>query len=132
MDLGDDASIFFAEDALNRLEPPFSWDDRLIGLCAQVRLHIGDDIGSEVRTRHLPSLREYLSETYKLHRRLLRTRRADPQVSDYLPRRTGVAVIPGTDEARDEASDFLDAWRLAILDAVLTDRSIAELGRVRK
>ena len=127
MDLGDDASVFFAEDALKRLEVSFAQDRRLLDLCANARLHLEEETGSEPRTMHLRALREHLSESYKLHRRLLRTRRADPRVSDYLPRRNGVLVIAGSDDARDEAADFLEAWRLAIPEEIHGDPQVTEL-----
>jgi ATP-dependent helicase HepA len=127
MDLGDDASVFFAEDALRRLEVSFGRDRRLLDLCAAARLHLEEEAGSGSRTIHLRALREHLAESYKLHRRLLRTRRADPRVSDYLPRRRGVLVIPGADEARDEAADFIEEWRLAIPEELHCDPHVTEL-----
>src|SRR5262249_22202045 len=51
--------------------------------------------------------------TYRLHRRLLRTRREDPRVRDFLPSRTGPIVVNHEDHARAEAFDFLEAWRIA-------------------
>jgi ATP-dependent helicase HepA len=125
MDLSDDASVLFAEEALARLETSFSSDGRLVKLCNLVRQTLDDEIGSTDRTRNLRALREYLSETYKLHRRLLRTRRADPRVSDFLPQRTGVAIIAGEDDARNEAADFLETWRLAIPDSLFENGIVA-------
>ena len=81
MDLSDDASVLFAEEALNRLGTSFASDGQLVQLCTHVRQTLDDEIGSAARTGSLRALREHLSETYKLHRRLLRTRRADPRVS---------------------------------------------------
>src|SRR5262249_50809253 len=55
----------------------------------------------------------HVTETYRLHRRLVRTRREDPRVRDHLPRRTGAILVNYEDHAREEAFDFLEAWRLA-------------------
>jgi len=115
LDLADDASSFFAGDALERLEPLFGDDHRLAALCNDVREQLPRDISSDERIRALRTLRSHLSETYRLHRRLLRTRRNDPRLQMYLPRRTGTIRLEHDDAARREAFDFLDAWRLAAL-----------------
>jgi len=110
-DLGDDASSFFVEDALDRLEGLFAEDRRLADLCAATRRLADADAADEKRLRALRALRNHVSETYRLHRRLLRTRRDDPRVKDLLPRRVGALVLEHDCQARREADDFLDAWR---------------------
>jgi len=110
-DLGDDASSFFVEDALDRIEGLFAEDRRLADLCAAMRGLADMDAADERRLRALRSLRNHVSETYRLHRRLLRTRRDDPRVKDLLPRRVGALVLEHDCQARREADDFLDAWR---------------------
>lgn len=114
LDLVDDASAYFAGDALERLERSFGDDPRLVELCQTVRERLGDDTGDSSRIRALRALRAHLTETYRLHRRLLRTRRDDPRVQVHLPRRTGAVHIQHEDQARREAFDFLEAWRLAL------------------
>src|SRR5580698_6440704 len=42
-DLMDDASSFFAEDAMARIEAAFASDFRLIKLCGEVRAHLAED-----------------------------------------------------------------------------------------
>jgi ATP-dependent helicase HepA len=113
-DLGDNASLLFVEEALARLEELYTDDTRLIELCRAVREHIDRDIENVDRIHSLRALRIHLTETYRLHRRLLRTRRDDPRVKDYLPRRPGVTRLDYEDSARGEAFDFLEAWRLAL------------------
>ncbi|MFL6450915.1 MAG: protein DpdE [Bryobacteraceae bacterium] len=125
MDLSDDSSVLFAEEALTRLEGSFSSDDRLLQLCARVRQSFEEEVTSAGRMESLRALREHLSETYKLHRRVLRTRRADPRISDFLPKRTGVTTIAGEDEARNEAADFLEAWRLAVPDLLCGEGGVS-------
>src|SRR5207248_3046816 len=109
-----DASPLFVYEAIKRLEGLFSEDQRLVELCRVVRGLAGADISDEGRIRALRSLRTHLTETYRLHRRLLRTRRDDPRVRDHLPRRTGASTLVHEDHAREEAFDFLEAWRLAL------------------
>lgn len=113
-DLEDDASPFFVDEAINRLEGLFADDSRLIKLCRAVRAFAQRDINDKERIRGLRALRTHVAETYRLHRRLLRTRRDDPRLRDYLPQRTGVRVLEHQDHARDESIDFIEAWRLAI------------------
>lgn len=115
LDLTDDASEYFAADALSRLEPLFERDARLQSLCTRVRALLSLEIDTTERIDALRSLRVHLGETYRLHRRLLRTRRDDPRVQSYLPKRNGLTVIEHEDEARAEAFDLLERWRLEIV-----------------
>jgi ATP-dependent helicase HepA len=113
-DLIDDASSLFAEDAIGRLETSFGFDSRLMELCSSVRAQLNHDLQAPKRVAALRALRTHLAETYRLHRRLLRTRRGDPRVQAFLPSRTGLVTIEHEDQSRSEAVDFLDAWRLSL------------------
>ena len=113
-DLMDDASSFFAEDAIARIENLFASDLRLMELCATTRAHLEEEIEAPGRVAALRALRSHLTEVYRLHRRLLRTRRGDPRVQAFLPVRTGLIKIEHEDQSRVEAFDFLEAWRLAL------------------
>lgn len=126
-DLMDDASSFFAEDAINRIEKTFVSDQRLVELCSAARAHLYDDADAPDRIASLRALRSHLTEVYRLHRRLLRTRREDPRVQVFLPVRTGLTTIEYEDQARAEAFDFLDAWRLSLLPNELRDPANQEL-----
>lgn len=114
LDLADDASPYFVGEAIQRLETLFADDSRLLDLCLAVREHLTHDIADAARIRGLRAVRTHLTETYRLHRRLLRTRRGDPRVQVHLPVRTGALRLEYEDEARREAFEFLDAWRLAL------------------
>jgi len=128
LDLTNDASEYFAADALAKLEPLFDRDSRLKALCTRVRALLPLNIDTADRIDALRSLRVHLGETYRLHRRLLRTRRDDPRVQSYLPRRNGLAVIEHADEAREEAFDLLERWRLAMLPTTLERHRDAYAG----
>jgi ATP-dependent helicase HepA len=119
LDLTDDASEYFAADALVRLEPFFERDSRLESLCTRVRALLSLDTDTADRIDALRALRVHLGETYRLHRRLLRTRRDDPRVQSYLPKRNGLTLIEHADEAREEAFDLLERWRIAVLPSIL-------------
>ena len=114
LDLADDASVHFVGEALQRLETLFADDPRLLDLCVAVRTHLTLDAAEATRVSSLRALRTHLTETYRLHRRLLRTRRGDPRVQVHLPVRTGALRLEHEDEARREAFDLIDAWRLAL------------------
>jgi ATP-dependent helicase HepA len=126
-DLIDDASSFFAEDAINRIEKTFASDPRLIELCSAARAHLYEDTDAPVRIAALRALRSHLTEMYRLHRRLLRTRRGDPRVQVFLPIRTGLTTIEHEDQSRVEAFDFLDAWRLSLSPNEVHDLANQEL-----
>jgi ATP-dependent helicase HepA len=113
-DLDDDASPLFVEEAIDRLGNLFADDAHLMELCDSLRSPLGRQVAGEDRIRGLRALRTHVTETYRLHRRLLRTRREDPRVRDHLPRRTGAIVVPHEDHDREESFDFLEAWRLAV------------------
>lgn len=113
-DLADDASSLFAEDAITRLEYSFRSDSRLMELCSSIRAKLNLDVRTPERIAALRALRTHLTEMYRLHRRLLRTRRGDPRVQAFLPSRSGLVTIEYEDQSRSEAIDFLDAWRLSL------------------
>jgi len=126
-DLTDDASAFFVHDAIARLESAFPEDERLAALCSEVKSFIPDDVQSSNRIRALRAVRTHLSETYRLHRRLLRTRRGDPRVQIYLPKRKGMIALEQEDQARLEAFDFLEGWRLRAEQTGGSDEGCEEL-----
>jgi ATP-dependent helicase HepA len=121
-DLADDASSFFAEDAIARLEHAFQSDLRLKELCSITRLHLHESLDSASRIASLSSLRSHVAEAYRLDRRILRTRRGDPRVEMYLPKRKGLVTIEHEDQGRLEAFDFLDAWRSSVDYGEVGDR----------
>jgi ATP-dependent helicase HepA len=119
IDLTDDASILFAQDAIDKLEAAFREDRLLMELCSAVKAHILNDVQSSERIAALRALRTHISETYRLHRRLLRTRRGDRRVEVHLPQRRGMNLIQHEDQGRLEAFDFLDAWRFQLAPDVV-------------
>lgn len=126
-DLMDDANALFARDAIERVESAFHGDDRLITLCSDVREQLDKAVHDPARIRALQALRTHLSEAYRLHRRLLRTRRGDPRVQMYMPQRNGAITIDHDDQSRLEAFDFLDAWRLNLSVRELADATTERL-----
>lgn len=126
-DLRDDASALFAEDAIDRIESTFPDDARLQRLCSEAREHLAKDILDAGRTHSLRVVRTHVSEIYRLHRRLLRSRRVDPKVQEHLPTRNGVQTLKVEDHLRAEAYSFLDAWRLAVPDSDVAGSEVKNL-----
>lgn len=126
-DLMDDANALFAREAIERIESAFHGDDRLTSLCSSVREQLDKAVHDPLRISALQALRTHLSEAYRLHRRLLRTRRGDPRVQIHVPQRNGAIVIDHDDQSRLESFDFLDAWRLNLADRELGDAATTRL-----
>jgi ATP-dependent helicase HepA len=127
--LTDDAPAIFLEDAVAQLEQAFGEDAPLRALSGEVA-RLAEAIASNPgRIGAIRALRSHATETYKLHRRLLRTRRDDPSIEHLLPVRQGLERIPCEDPMRRIAWDFVEEWRGALpIDG--EGKSAAEAGPV--
>ncbi|MCY1045632.1 protein DpdE [Corallococcus sp. bb12-1] len=108
-ELADETPAMFAENAVERLASLFQDDTRLTALCEAARRELtqAGDTSSRQATR---ALRRHVVETYRLHRRIIRTRREDPRLKEHLARRPGLERIPCTDPAREAAAKALARW----------------------
>src|SRR5262249_50276186 len=120
----DDSAGLFVEEAVGRLEQLFPDDIRLLQLCCDLRAIADDAESMPARRAALRSLRTHVTETYRLHRRLLRTRRVDRRLVGWLPERTGVTLLEHDDQARAEAFDLIETWRARIPTTLLTTDAI--------
>ena len=120
VDLTDRASGSFVNDAISRLRPLFPNDQRLEELSSRVESLLWNDESDPNRVAALSALRTHIREIYKLHRRLLRTRRVDSRIAEHLLSRSGVEKIRYEDLARVESASFLDVWRQSLPDEALT------------
>ncbi len=103
----------FLNDCLDDLTAMFPADAHLRALAAQLRplLAYGQDPTSDRRADLIQDIRCHVSEAYRLHRRLLRNRRADPRVEPILPGRHGLALWEYDDPASSPLGDLLEEWR---------------------
>jgi ATP-dependent helicase HepA len=103
----------FLNDCLDDLTAMFPADVRLGELAAQLRplLAYGQDPTSDRRTDLIQDIRCHVSEAYRLHRRLLRNRRADPRVEPILPGRAGLILWEYDDSAAGPLCALLEEWR---------------------
>lgn len=115
VDLADDASGLFAEEAISRLREKFSSDGRLAELAFAVSSLLNRSTDDAERRYALGRLRRYLVETYRLDRRILRTRRDDARVRDLLPQRVETVVIEYEDSLGEHAAEAIESWRRTAL-----------------
>jgi len=130
-DLQDDASSLFVEEALDGISAELSDDSRLRELVEAARPYVDTDEADADRQKALTAVRAHLGEVYRLHRRLLRTRRAS--LEDPLWGRAGAQIVPCADLVRAEAERLLLDWRndvvLAVHSGEVDRRPALELWR---
>src|SRR5271170_4924606 len=92
----------------------FPKDARLAELGKELKPLLDDDrpVDDPERARLIRAVRAHLSETYKLHRRLLRNRRGQEQTEALLPGRVGLRLHDYVDPIRGEIEACLEEWRL--------------------
>jgi ATP-dependent helicase HepA len=103
----------FLESTLDHLREMFKNDARLAELGKELKPYLDDDVpvGDAERGRLIRAIRAHISETYKLHRRLLRNRRGQEQTEALLPGRVGLRLHDYDDPARGKIEKLLDEWR---------------------
>ena len=111
----------FLESTLDHLREMFRDDDRLAELGKELKPYLDDERPADhpERLRLIRSIRAHLSETYKLHRRLLRNRRGQEQTESLLPGRVGLRLHEYDDPARVKIETLLDEWRAHTASKVL-------------
>lgn len=110
-------NVLSMEDDLDRLYEAFEDDSILTQRIETLRPIVQSlpDEDNKDFVNALTELRVQLTETYKLHRRILRNRRkAVPFVT---PRRTGLETLPYTCAWRRERYEVLDELRVHLLNA---------------
>lgn len=121
----------YLEGALDQFVESFPTDARLKELAKALRPHLayGADPDAPEREELVHAVRAHVSEAYRLHRRLLRNRRADERVEGLLPGRLGIEKWEYADPGVQSVAAVLDEWRSAALDAV-KEAQRADYGRV--
>lgn len=121
--LQDDADPFALRIALTNLKESFP-DDRTIEALREQLLELLDAEEHTDRRRSLVrTLRNYIGEAYRIHRRMLRNRRSDWD-GTFLAKRSGDGgyaspiVLPDADRRVAEAHDLIDDWRAYAYDAL--------------
>jgi ATP-dependent helicase HepA len=110
----DPENILQLEPVLDDLERLLPGDLRLRDLSATVKSHLRGRLeADEALTGALRTLRGYLSETYRLHRRILRNRRR--RVIGLTPKRAGCKPLFIKSPFRRLLEDELETWRINAL-----------------
>ncbi|WP_331104146.1 protein DpdE [Archangium sp.] len=109
--LQDDVAELFLEGTLDGLAQLAPEDPRLRDLIDGIRPLVSEDESSEERISAIRALRAHIGETYRIDRRLLRTRRDSEHVASDLPLRTGAERVSHPCDARATASRLLDEWQ---------------------
>jgi ATP-dependent helicase HepA len=103
-----DIPSFLLRDKISALHAMFPGDEQLAALLNRVSAALGDP---SALPDAVMAARIHISETYRVHRRLLRTRRDDAVLDDFPVRgRRRPTVIPLTD-TEETAQEWLDDWR---------------------
>lgn len=112
-------NVLSMEDDLDRLQESFHDDATLTQRVEMLRPIVQSlpDEDDEIFVTALNELRAYLTETYKLHRRILRNRRkAVPWAT---PRRSGLESLPYACNSRSERYGALEELRVHLVNADL-------------
>ena len=115
----EEQQSFFLEDMLRQLAEMFPRDRRLQTLLDRLRPWLDVEVPEDSHDRRVAirGVRSHLSETYRLHRRLLRNRRSD-DVQGLLPGRSGAVRLVYEDPAARLVERGLENWRLEALARV--------------
>ena len=115
-----DQNPVFLRISLRQLKELVAGDEFVSSLVARIEQAL-DDQDSDSISANVNVLHRHIADTYRLHHRLIRTRRRDLSNKESLSR---VALTPMLEEDEDERSpqmvDALDQWRRLSLDALAT------------
>ena len=115
-----DQNPVFLRISLRQLRELVPGDEFVASLVARIEQAL-DDQDSDSISANVKVFHRHVSDTYRLHQRLIRTRRRDLSNQESLSR---VALAPMLEEDEDERSpqmvDALDQWRRLSLDALAT------------
>lgn len=120
-------NVLAMEDDLERLEEVFQDDEILMRLIATLRpiVQALPDEDDETFLQALGELRSHLTETYKLHRRILRNRRKS--APGYTPPRCGLKVLEFGCTVTGERRRILDLLRVRLANIEVPTRLSAAL-----
>lgn len=113
---------FQIRSQLSQLRQWFGEDEPLTELldAASSLIALGGDVDPVERASAIQAIRVHLSETYRVHSRLLRTRRTEVAKTEHLTRgRTDPRLVPIVDDLRLPVLEHVDAWREALHEAAI-------------
>ena len=111
----EDEDSYFLEEMMDDLTDSFPSDRRLLLLLDGLRPLL--ETTTADRCLAIQAVRVHLSETYRLHRRLLRNRRSK-ELEGLLPGRAGLTSVEYEDELLTIVEDRMESWRLGASAAI--------------
>ena len=132
--LNEEESNFFLDQTLSDLSQFFPEDSRFHEIQASLKELVDRDVdeGDAERCDLIRTLRTHISETWRLHRRLLRNRRAE-NTEYLLPGRTGAETREWHSTPFVTLEELVDEWRLSVAQHHLCEGDVSEtasIGRV--
>lgn len=129
----EDEDSYFLEEMVDDLTDLFPSDTRLLLLLNGLRpfLDLSVDKASPDRCLAIQAVRVHLSETYRLHRRLLRNRRCE-EVEGILPGRAGLTSVGYEDELLPIVEDRIESWRLGASAAIFGEEDSVWAQRLKQ
>lgn len=109
----DPQNALYLDSILDELIENLLSDERLLELAGALKqelVGLPDENDPEL-VEAIRLLRAHLSETYRLHRRILRNRRK--QVTGLTPSRSGARVVPVHETQLQRAESILESWRIS-------------------
>lgn len=130
----EEQQSFFLEGMVDQLAVMFPQDRRMVELLNNLRpwLEFSVPENSANRIDAIRAVRTHLSETYRLHRRLLRNRRST-EVEGLLPGRQGLSSVTFPDPVARFVEQGLEKWRAAAAASIWNQENSEQafsLGRV--
>jgi ATP-dependent helicase HepA len=113
------SSSFTLKRGLNKLRTLFEKDSKLLELTGKLEEILNlPDVEALLRDQTVCTIRNHISDTYRLHRRMLRNRRTT--VENVLRDQLNVVLRPeyDFDERAPEISRYLDEWRVRAISSV--------------
>ena len=125
--LRDDEPNYFMRQAVEEISSIAPQDERLKRLSHSLTACLEDDPEEDdpARIRLVSELRSHLSETWRLHRRILRTRRSK-DVQALLPGRGGALIAPWTSPAFAKLDIAFNEWRTVVAEGIPDQQELGQ------
>lgn len=110
----------FLESLAESLRTLFPSDSRLISLLAKLQPHLEDDeeADQETLSKLVNLVRTHISESYRLHRRILRNRRGR-HTQNLVTGRKKLVGVPWENSGLGKVEVELERWRMAAVESLL-------------
>lgn len=118
---------FFLEGLAEQLGSLFPDDKRLQKMLAVLRPLLDEDSASfdpELLEEQVRRLRMHISETYRLHRRILRNRRGEA-VQEVVTGRRAYMAIPSDDLTQSRVEELLESWRSKAAESLWEESDVS-------